>query len=346
MNPFPSTPTPRRFLLPGRSTQSSSQTPSAPPRFQSTPRFGSSSVPRPTQAKDLEIEEDEDVISESSLSGDDKEAAGTRQGGSHHHVLDIESETGTSSQEGPSSDGDAIPKPHSWLDIESGSPSEASQGTEMGREAKRRKMSISPAPMIGLPDIKEADTATPEGIGYGDYDATVADSEDEASVMSMDDSEGSPIAVPNTKALKQPIFQQAPRFKPLATEDTFSGLPAAFSPQRRGTKYVAGGMAAQLQGWLSEVKSWEENNEKAQSGMKFNVEQIRSGRRMYLVEGRASSEEASQKWILAGEGKLTGLGKRAEVKMGSVVLIEQPTWDVELEGSVWNVACEWSVETS
>ncbi|KAL6906921.1 hypothetical protein GGI43DRAFT_396156 [Trichoderma evansii] len=346
MNPFSSqTPTPRRFLLPRRSTQSSSQTPGAPPQFQSTPRFGSSSAPRPTQGMELEIEEDEDVISESSLSGDDGEATvGATQRGSRRHVLDVESEAGSSSQERLSPDEGEKPKGHSWLDIQSQSPSEASQGIEMGREAKRRKMSISPTPVLGVPDIEKADGTAHGDIDYGAYDRAIADSEDEGSVMSRDNnSEESPIAALNTKALQQPVFQQAPRFKPLTADDHLGGLPAAFSPQRRGAKYVTGGMAAQLQGWLSEVKSWEENGEKITSGVKIHVEQIRSGRRMYLIEGRASSENVPQKWILAGEGKLTGLGKRAEVEMGSVVLIEQPTWDVELEGSVWNVACEWSI---
>lgn len=151
--------------------------------------------------------------------------------------------------------------------------------------------------------------------------------------------------MPNSTVLRQqPIFQQAPRFKPLDDANTYGGLPVAFSPQRRGARYVPGGMAAQLQGWLSEVKGWEEHSTAAERVVKMHVEQVRPGRRMYLIQGRVPSEEASQKWILAGEGKLTGLGKRAEVKMGSVVLIEQPTWDVELEGSTWNVACEWSVE--
>ncbi|PTB39038.1 uncharacterized protein TrAFT101_007064 [Trichoderma asperellum] len=344
MNPFPSTPTPRRFLLPRRSTQSSSQTPGAPPQFQSTPRFGSSSIPRPTQGRDLEIEEDEDVISESSISGDDREATvGTTQRGSRCHVLDIESEAGSLSQEWPSSDIGEKTKAHSWLDIQSQSPSEAPQGIEMGREAKRRKMSISPTPVLGFPGMEKADRTTPGNIDYGAYNMAIADSEDEGSAMGTDNSEESPMAASNAKALQQPVFQQAPRFKPLIADGHHGGLPAAFSPQRRGARYVAGGMAAQLQGWLSEVKSWEENGEKTTSGVKIHVEQIRSGRRMYLVEGRASSTNVPQKWILAGEGKLTGLGKRAEVEMGSVVLIEQPTWDVKLEGSVWNVACEWSI---
>ncbi|KAL7799065.1 hypothetical protein V8C37DRAFT_146306 [Trichoderma ceciliae] len=346
MNPFPTTPTPRRFLLPRRSTQSSStQTPGAPPRFQSTPRFGSSSVPRPTQGRELDIEgSDEDVISESSLSGEEREAVGTRQRASRHHVLDIESDAGIPSQEGPSSDVDTRPETHLRFDIEPESQSAASQDTETGREAKRRKMSISPTPMLGVLDMKEADRATYGDIDDGAYDAAVADAEDGVSVTSTDSSGDSSITMSNTKVPQQPVFQQAPRFKPLNAEDAFSGLPAAFSPQRRGERYVPRGMAAQLQGWLSEIKDWKENSEKAEPVMKVHVERIRPGRRMYLVEGRESSEETSKKWILAGEGRLTGLDKRAEVKLGSVVLIEQPTWDVELEGRIWNVACEWSVD--
>lgn len=285
------------------------------------------------------------MVSESSLSGDDEEATvGATQRGSRHHGLDIESEAGSPSRERPSSDVGEKPKAHSWLDIQSQSTSEASQGFEEGREAKRRKMSISPTPVLGLPNTQETDgTAHGGDIDYGAYDMAIADSEDEGSVMSTDNSEQSPIITSDTKALQQPVFQQAPRFKPLIADDHHGGLPAAFSPQRRGAKYIAGGMAAQLQGWLSEVKSWEENGETITSGVKLHVEQIRPGKRMYLIEGCASSGDVPQKWILAGEGKLTGLGKRAEVEMGSVVLIEQPTWEVELEGSVWNVACEWSI---
>ncbi|UKZ46487.1 hypothetical protein TrVGV298_000691 [Trichoderma virens] len=337
MNPFPSTPAPRRFLLPRRSTQSSlSQAPGAPPRFQSTQRFGSSSAPRPTQGRELDIEESEDgeeeeVVSESSLSGDERGATETRQPASRHSVLDIESDAGVPSQEDLSPDvADTRPKIHRRFDIESESPSEGSQGTEVGREAKRRKMSISPTPLFGSPGVT--------------HEETNFDTEDGASVMSTDSGEESPITMRNSKALQQPIFQQAPRFKPLDAANALGGLPAAFSPQRRGARYLPGGMAAQLQGWLSEIKGWEENIGKAESVIKIKVDQIRSGRRMYLIEGRDPSAEASKKWILAGEGKLTGLGKRAEVKIGSVVLIEQPVWDVELEGSSWNVACEWSVE--
>ncbi|OPB37103.1 hypothetical protein A0O28_0040150 [Trichoderma guizhouense] len=159
-------------------------------------------------------------------------------------------------------------------------------------------MSISPTPLIGSDDAPHEETAF--------------DTEDGASVMSMDSGEESPIIMRNSKALKQPVFQQAPRFKPLDAETTFNGLPAAFSPQRRGSRYVSGGMAAQLQGWLSEVKGWDENSGRVESAMKLHVDQIRSGRRMYLVEGHDPLTEASKRWILAGEGKLTGLAKTSD----------------------------------
>ncbi|OTA03651.1 hypothetical protein A9Z42_0041290 [Trichoderma parareesei] len=353
MNPFPSTPTPRRFLLPGRSTQSSSsQTPGAPPRFQSTPRFGSSSAAKSTQRRELDIEEyeddddeeeeeeeEEEVVYESSLSGDQ---GGPLVGGSRRRVLEIESDAGvTSQEEGFPGGEDGRTRAPLRFDIEE------SFDTEMGREAKRRKMSISPSPLLGSPDAGDAEEAT---LGHLNDEAD-ADIEDGASVMSTNSSsssssESSPITMRgNSKAPRQPVFQQAPRFKPLDAEDTLSGgLPAAFSPQRRGARYVSGGMASQLQGWLSEVRMWDESSDKAESVLKLHVERIRPGRRMYLVEGRVASEETSKRWILAGEGRLMGLGRRAEVKEGSVVAVGQPVWDVEVEGGVWNVACEWSVE--
>ncbi|KAH0498297.1 hypothetical protein TgHK011_005553 [Trichoderma gracile] len=348
MNPFPSTPTPRRFLLPGRSTQpTSSQTPGAPPRFQSTPRFGSSSAAKSTQRRELDIEEsndededeDEEVVYESSLSGDERVVAEMRQADSRQRVVEIESDAGIASQEQRfSGDEDGRPRAPLRFDIEE------SFDTEMGREAKRRKMSISPSPLLGSPHTGDAEEETT--LGHLDDEAD-ADSEDGASMMSTNSNESSPI-IPmrgNSKAPRQPVFQQAPRFKPLDAEDTLSGgLPAAFSPQRRGARYVSGGMASQLQGWLSEVRMWDESSDMAESVLRLHVEAVRPGRRMYLVEGRVASEETSKRWILAGEGRLTGLGKRADVKEGSVVVVGQPVWDVDVDGGIWNVACEWSVE--
>ncbi|PTB69770.1 hypothetical protein BBK36DRAFT_1090855, partial [Trichoderma citrinoviride] len=254
MNPFPSTPTPRRFLLPGRATQSSSQTPGAapPPRFQSTPRFGSSSAARPTQRRELDIEEsdeqdddddksdEEEVVYESSLSGDERGAAAAS---SRQRVLEIESDAGVvSSQQDALSDGedgDGRLRTRLRFDIEEESVGERSWEAEMGRGAKRRKVSISPSPLLGSPGTRDAEEEEEEeepALGLL-HDETDADPEEDgaASVMSMDSSEGSPITMRNSKAPRQPIFQPAPRFKPLDAEDILSGgLPAVFSPQKRG----------------------------------------------------------------------------------------------------------------
>ena len=78
------TPTPRRFLLPKRGTQSS-QTPTALPRFQSTPRFASSSVPRPTQARTgIDIEDVEEVEDRTQGSHPDSEDDHLAASGTQH----------------------------------------------------------------------------------------------------------------------------------------------------------------------------------------------------------------------------------------------------------------------
>lgn len=142
---------------------------------------------------------------------------------------------------------------------------------------------------------------------------------------------------PPRRDAQQPTFRQVPRFKPLDPDLSTPGLPAAFSPQRRGAKYLAGGLAAELQSMLSAVKS--EDQEHA-SSTTVRVEEVRAGRRMYLVR-----DQHDRRIVLAGEGKLTGLGRRALVVQGSVVNVGQLGWGAEIEGERWEVHCDWSIVT-
>ncbi|KAF7545856.1 hypothetical protein G7046_g9460 [Stylonectria norvegica] len=81
MSPPPSTPTPRRFLLAKRATQSS-QSATGPPQFQSTPRFGSSSVPRPTQRRrEWDVDDVEDVEDRVEQSDIDSEVGSESESG-------------------------------------------------------------------------------------------------------------------------------------------------------------------------------------------------------------------------------------------------------------------------
>ncbi|KAJ4308441.1 hypothetical protein N0V84_012100 [Fusarium piperis] len=345
MSPPPSTPTPRRFLLAKRGATQSSQTPTGPPRFQSTPRFGSSSVPKPTQSRAVvdieEVEEVEDLVEESSSDSEDKGL----EPGKHvplNDSIEVEDDDVTASRDGSSvgvsiSEDDEEMSQRSIERDESPGllnlPHDTSPLEE--REPKRRRVSISPMP-----------ESSPLGEHHYLNDDLQAAAEERESTPTQSSVESLQDAIPThdeARAPQQPTFRPPPRFKPAEVDPTVEGLPAAFSPQRRGAKYVAGGLAAGLQGWLSEVKGWEGTVPSAAAPVvKVVVEEVRPGRRMYLVTGRVGAASA-RRFLLAGEGRLTGLGQRAAVTVGKVVDVGQPVWDVELDGQVWTVACDWGV---
>ncbi|KAG6121900.1 hypothetical protein E4U14_000713 [Claviceps sp. LM454 group G7] len=155
---------------------------------------------------------------------------------------------------------------------------------------------------------------------------------------------------------QQPIFQPPPPFKPPDIPDIPPGnniLPMGFSPRRpRGRPYPPGGMAAQLQAWLSEIRGWDGESRPAR---RMVVGEVRPGPLMYLARGRYEDQQDQQDgqgqvgkgYILAGEGKLTGMGGggRVVVRVGGVVVLEEPVWEVELLGEMWTVVCNWSVES-
>jgi hypothetical protein len=177
----------------------------------------------------------------------------------------------------------------------------------------------------------------------------------------------------------QPIFQKAPRFKPAEIPEGASRpepLPDAFSPRRKGTKYIPGGLAAELRDWLVEVEAGSATGSSVKCAdewvARIRVDELRSGngsaRKMTLVLGRqvldarnnanrkgdhceAASEEAEEvlgmntvRVILAGPGRLSGLGVGNDVRPGAILGIARPTWEVVLDGSGrWGVACDWVV---
>ncbi|KHN99391.1 uncharacterized protein MAM_03089 [Metarhizium album ARSEF 1941] len=179
------------------------------------------------------------------------------------------------------------------------------------REAKRRRVSISPAPSSppGTPGHRTSPPAA-------------------AAAAAAADGGG-----PSTH---QPIFRPAPRFKPV-DDARLPGFPGAFSPRRRGEKYLPGGHAARLQGWLAEVKG----RESAATGghdavLRLTVERVSPGEHMCLVRARAGPSGGLKACILAGEGG-------PAVGEGSVVVVEQPVWEVTLAGECWTVGCNWRV---
>lgn len=185
---------------------------------------------------------------------------------------------------------------------------------------------------------------------------------------------------------QQPKFHKPPRFKPAEVPEAASHaepLPDAFSPRRKGTKYIPGGLAAELREWLVDVEAGAGSSSSSSSttGLarkrgeewvaRIRVDELRGGysgaRGMTLITGRVvlavandtheegqtqdENEQSSEvlatntaRVILAGPGRLSGLGVSNEVKPGSVIGIARPTWEVVLdELGRWGVSCDWVV---
>ncbi|KFH44734.1 hypothetical protein ACRE_044450 [Hapsidospora chrysogenum ATCC 11550] len=336
MSPPPSTPTPRRFLLPKR----------APPQsggFLSTPRFApppppsSLSVPlRSTQSRRqtleaLDDDEDEDKVDGSSVEGDDNQEGRGRAMDVLGDSIEVTSDESLSPSAGNSEDGMTAGEL-----AEGSSPEDASTPP---REIKRRKLSLSsPPPAFSSPSKNRSfEIGVEEDYNGGDITEEHPQSPLE---IAQDDYHPSDAEGRRERAPQQPTFRPAPRFKLSEAESLGEGLPAAFSPQRRRAKYLTGGLAAQLQGWLSEAKR---EDERPGSSFRVTVLGVKAGRRMYMVSGTVNYGAEPRKVILAGEGRLTGLGGRGVVMEGSVVEIGQPVWDVQVDGEAWMVACDWTI---
>lgn len=168
---------------------------------------------------------------------------------------------------------------------------------------------------------------------------------------------------PNTTSFLKP-----PRFRPPdpseASQTRADPLPEQFSPHRRGQKYVAGGLAAEVRDWLIYLEGTipstrEKRNKDDEWAVKIVVDEVRGSLRegMTLVRGRQvhvlgndgerDGEMADmvsvEKVILAGEGAGTGLHKGSIVEIGKTVGLKGPLWEVVIDDEKWGVGVEWKV---
>ncbi|TKA55074.1 hypothetical protein B0A55_13162, partial [Friedmanniomyces simplex] len=121
-------------------------------------------------------------------------------------------------------------------------------------------------------------------------------------------------------------------------------LPEAFSPHRRGQKFVPGGMAATVQQWVIETGQAAVQSRRGQAYLrgedyviKAKAEDVQ-GDGPYLVRGMTGDGETVHVLLAAGHGD-----RAAAVVAGSVVGLRAPTWEVESEGTVWKVGVDWRV---
>ncbi|KAI0514551.1 hypothetical protein F5B22DRAFT_610888 [Xylaria bambusicola] len=406
MAPPPATPTPHRFLVPKRS-QSRSETPHvafqpSSQQFQATPRFSLHSTPHKGPSSSItpfrHRGTGHDVVIDSSpppvprqdhVSYDEADDDGDYVG------LDDEYQRNrTGFQQDTIIDEDDVV--HQSSPLERGSDCEAYDMNEE-RDAKRRRISIS-SPDIGIQepstfllktedilDVDMQDTAS--AVESLRSEPTISENDEESDVAVIQDAaEGTEDSSPcrGEKLLvkaHRPTFQKPPRFKPAELPGGAprpEPLPDVFSPQRKGAKYVAGGLAAELRDWLVDVEAGFGSSSIANTTARDEewVARIQvddtsdtspNARGMTLVQGRqilsnkvdannnsqaeGRNEEAGDvlghsifKLILAGPGRLSGLGIGNDVRPGVVIGIARPTWEVVLDGlGRWGVACDWVV---
>ncbi|KAI1814195.1 hypothetical protein GGS20DRAFT_431832 [Poronia punctata] len=402
MAPPPATPKPHRFLVPKRS-QPRTETPKpvfkpGSQQFQVTPRFSLHSTPRagpssssltPFRHRGTGLD---DAIDSSPPPS--QESTGLYQ------VHDDDGDRVGYRPDSVTDEDEVVRESSPLREIES---DDEDDDTTMERTTKRRRLSLSslgsePVEYPYIPvDECESDVEMRDELPSSIQDIIL---DKEPSIIEAETSSnhldagaffdaglpGDPGAKAQTRhherqipAVQQPTFHKAPRFKPVERPEGPSHaepLPDAFSPRRKGTKYVPGGLASELREWLVDIEAGtgvsslitKRDDEWA---TRIRVQESRGGsgsaRSMTLVTGRlvvtdtdtehepdkgqGQGEQTGEvlaantvKVILAGPGRLSGLGGNNMVEAGVLVGIAPPTWEVVLEGlGRWGVSCDWVV---
>ena len=129
-----------------------------------------------------------------------------------------------------------------------------------------------------------------------------------------------------------------------APSESLDPLPEAFSPHRRGAKYLPSGLAATCRDWVLSASQLgapkrrfgggrEREDGAAEWAARVRVQEVRLGEGMVLVRSAMG-----ERWMLIG-GHRTGEGLRR----GGVVGVKRPVWEVEIDGETWGVGVEWSL---
>lgn len=331
------TPLKTPFLLSKRQTQRQTPTalPSGPHQFASTPRFNVGPTPR-----------------QATLQPPLFSTPAPRTARPRATQYDPLSDTIDSSDRANDETQDQQPLNES---IELGSPSASSSlSGDNERPLKRRRVSISPE--IGSsPDFETEDEPMMADDELREIANTPPPDQSQSLAQSPTNSEdfltGSEPPSPIQPAARHPTFRDAPRFKTAGTPKASTErppLPDAFSPQRRGAKYVPGGLAAEVRDWLVQVKGASEYDRPAGFSVEMTVDEAREGDGMWIVaahEGDVSTGQERSNTanvILAGDGRIPGLGGKNSVRSGGAVSIYQPMWDIDLgDLGQFVVTCDW-----
>ncbi|KAF1354692.1 hypothetical protein BDV97DRAFT_365938 [Delphinella strobiligena] len=129
-------------------------------------------------------------------------------------------------------------------------------------------------------------------------------------------------------------------------------LPDAFSPHRKGQRYVPGGMAAEFSSWVIETGQAASLSRRGKGYLRGSdfVRETRIGRVRESHEDHGTMGPVFVEGVDGGGGECrVMLAQRAEekhgVKVGDVVGIRAPSWDVVVDGvgDGWVVGVDWRI---
>ena len=211
------------------------------------------------------------------------------------------------------------------------------------RLPKRQRISISPEienerlhPVPDRYQLSPGESNGDDTPSDSDADEKLGAQADDQSTVRWHQAEGS---------RAQPVFSRPPKFQAneASVRSAASG-PDLFSPRGGSAKYLAGGLATEVQGWLSAVKTGESTTVTLQ----VRVDKATRNEAMLVLDGSCSTAMGpgavgpSPLKVILPNPELS----RAEsnrVGSGCDLRLEHPSWDIGLgTEDVWVVASEWS----
>lgn len=162
----------------------------------------------------------------------------------------------------------------------------------------------------------------------------------------------------------RPVFLPQPTQRPA---ETVTPLPEAFSPHRKGRKYVPGGIAETLQGWVMEAShsaqrgvpstlaSWGLPSGTAPDRVMLKLLDIgtSSGSDQPFRTGSATDVDGSLGDEHSSEGLTVNVlflaqGPRSSLQdenfqRGAMVEVKPPYWDVRVHDRLWMIAVVWTL---
>ncbi|KAL1310523.1 hypothetical protein AAFC00_000807 [Neodothiora populina] len=153
-----------------------------------------------------------------------------------------------------------------------------------------------------------------------------------------------------SSTLSRPAFLKPSLPKPEVSSAS-EPLPEAFSPHRRGQRYIPGGMAGELSKWVIEIgqaASLSSRDPGQFQGNQFvrtvNIQSISGASRgldggPIFVEGVDGNRLSIKGMLIQG-----GMNTKVQLQPGDTIGIKTPTWDILTDlNETWAVCVDWRI---